>query len=180
MSAAPHRIVVTGGPGSGKTTLLDALGAAGWARTEEAGRAIIREQLAIGGTALPWDDRERFAELMLLRELRAHRAAPGGVVFFDRGVPDVLGYLRVEGLPEPEPARAAAREFRYAPRVLLAPPWPEIYRTDAERTQSPELAARTCESLREVYAEHGYEVLELPRASVADRVRFALDAAGAA
>ena len=58
-------IVVTGGPGSGKTTLVEALRAQGLAAMPEAGRAIIQDQVAIGGTALPWADRLAFSELML-------------------------------------------------------------------------------------------------------------------
>lgn len=46
--------VLTGGPGSGKTTLIEALRSAGFATSVEAGRGIIRDQLAIGGPALPW------------------------------------------------------------------------------------------------------------------------------
>jgi predicted ATPase len=50
--------VVTGGlgPGSGKTALTDALEQAGSARTVEAGRGVIRDQVAIDGPALPWRD----------------------------------------------------------------------------------------------------------------------------
>ena len=56
---------ITGGPGSVKTSLIDALARAGYARTVEAGRAIIQDQLAIDGPALPWRDPSAFAELML-------------------------------------------------------------------------------------------------------------------
>ena len=49
-----HLYVVTGGPGSGKTTLIEALGRLGIVSMPEAGRAIIRDQTAIGGQALPW------------------------------------------------------------------------------------------------------------------------------
>ena len=47
-------IVLTGGPGSGKTTLIEALRRLGLATAPETGRAIIREQVAIAGPALPW------------------------------------------------------------------------------------------------------------------------------
>lgn len=57
--------VLTGGPGSGKTTLIEALKAGGFATAPEAGRGIIRDQVAVGGPALPWQDRALFAELML-------------------------------------------------------------------------------------------------------------------
>jgi predicted ATPase len=44
--------IITGGPGAGKTTLIDALAAQGFARTAEAGRAIIQAQVVSGGNAL--------------------------------------------------------------------------------------------------------------------------------
>lgn len=176
--SAPRRVVVTGGPGSGKSTLLDRLGAAGWARSEEAGRGVIRDQLAVGGRGLPWFDPALFAELMLCWELREHRAARDGLTFYDRGLPDIAGFLRVESLPVPAHVHAAARDLRYSGPVFLAPPWPAIYRTDAERRQSPDLARRTCEVLAETYADYGYELVELPLAPVAERARFVLDVLG--
>ncbi|MBB6410416.1 putative ATPase [Mesorhizobium sangaii] len=114
--------VLTGGPGSGKTTLIEALRRAGFATSVEAGRGIIRDQSAIGGTALPWHDRALFAELMLSWEMRSYQVAceQTGAVFFDRGVPDTLGYLRLTGLPVPEQFMHAAERFRYARRVFVA------------------------------------------------------------
>ena len=102
--------VVTGGPGSGKTTLIDALAQAGCARSIEAGRGVIQDQVAIGGPALPWRDPQAFAELMLCWEMRSYHLAQeqAGPVFFDRGVPDVIGYLRMLGLPVPHHMEEAA------------------------------------------------------------------------
>src|SRR3546814_14045915 len=59
----PDFHVITGGPGSGKSTLIEALAVEGFDHMPEAGRAIIRDQVAIGGAALPWADRAAFAEL---------------------------------------------------------------------------------------------------------------------
>ncbi|MGK5642303.1 AAA family ATPase [Streptomyces sp. URMC 126] len=167
-------VVVTGGPGAGESTLIDALEAAGHHRSWEAGRGVIRDQTAVGGRALPWTDPGLFAELMLCWELRSyHEAAERpGTVFFDRGLPDVIGYLRLEGRPVPAHVRAAAERFRYHPRVFTAPPWPEIYARDTERRQSYEEAVRTHGAVTAAYAELGYETVELPRAAVEERVRF--------
>lgn len=79
--AAARFFIVTGGPGSGKSTLLDALERTGFARSHEAGRGVIRDQVAIDGPALPWRDRAAFAELMLNWEMlrtisREARAGP--------------------------------------------------------------------------------------------------------
>ena len=92
--------VVTGGPGAGKTTLIDALARAGYARSVEAARAIIQDQLAIRCGALPWCDPAMFTEMMLSWEMRSYRlaCAEAGPVFFDRGVPELAGYLRLVGL----------------------------------------------------------------------------------
>jgi predicted ATPase len=86
----------------------------------EAGRAIIQDQVAIGGEALPWSDRRAFAELMLCREMRSYRPALrlSGPVIFDRGVPDVLGYLHLSNLPIPSHVERAAQIFRYIPKRL--------------------------------------------------------------
>ncbi|KVQ91904.1 AAA family ATPase [Burkholderia ubonensis] len=176
--AARRFFVVTGGPGSGKSTLIDALERAGFARSQEAGRGVIRDQVAVDGPALPWRDRSAFAELMLGWEMRSYHLArqARGPVFFDRGVPDVIGYLRLSGLAVPAHAEAAARRFRYHRRVFIAPPWPDIYTQDAERRQDFAEAVRTCDAMVECYASYGYRLIELPRASVKARVRFVLDA----
>ncbi|GGG03093.1 AAA family ATPase [Paenibacillus aceti] len=168
--------VVTGGPGSGKSTLLDYLEQQGFMRSIEAGRSIIQEQTMIGGAALPWEDRILFAELMLSWEMRSYRQgleqgnrAP---VLFDRGVPDIIGYLRLEGLDVPIHIQRAGELFRYNKRVFIAPPWPDIYRQDAERKQDLETAHRTFDMMVDVYTELGYELVELPRCSIEERAEY--------
>ena len=172
--------VLTGGPGAGKSTLIERLRGRGFAASVEAGRSIIQDQVAIDGQALPWRDRQAYAELMLAWEMRSHRTAQrqAGAVFFDRGVPDVIGYLRLSGLPVPPHMERAAAIFRYHRRVLIAPPWPEIYRRDAERKQDLAEAERTWRAMRETYADFGYELLELPRLPVAQRLQFVTETLG--
>lgn len=171
------RYVLTGGPGSGKTTVLERLAARGLATMPEAGRAIIRDQRAIGGPFDPARDPVAFLEAILQWELRSWHAAValGGPVFFDRGVPDVAGAYAQLGRPVPAHVRAAVEAYRYAPFVFLAPPWPEIYCHDDERTHSWESAVRTYEVMAEAYGAAGYELVELPRAPVEERVAFVLD-----
>ncbi len=174
MSIYERFFVITGGPGSGKTTLIEALETAGFARIVEAGRAVIQEQLANGGEALPWKDRAAFAGKMLERDIRSYEKAQqqAGPLFFDRGIPDVIGYLRLSALPVPAHVEQAAEDFRYHPRVFVAPPWREIYAQDGERKQDFDEAQRTYDAMVEVYTELGYELVELPRVSVEERVRF--------
>jgi predicted ATPase len=180
--------IVTGGPGSGKTSLIAALAERGIATLPEAGRAVIREEVAAGGHALPWGDRLAFAERMARFDLaaleraeaeaaaaQAAGSAPAPLVF-DRGLPDVVGYLRLCGLAVPDWMFRAATERRYARRVFLAPFWPEIYATDTERRQSSDEARRTTEVMVETYTALGYELVALPRSSIAARAAFVLEA----
>ncbi|MBA8878673.1 AAA family ATPase [Phyllobacterium myrsinacearum] len=169
-------VILTGGPGAGKTTLIAALKERGHATAPEAGRAIIQDYQVIDGPALPWRDKALFAELMLSWEMRSYAAAAEqqGTVFFDRGVPDVLGYLDLTGIPVPEHTRQAAKLFRYNPTVFILPPWPEIFEQDTERKQTIEEAELTYNALATAYVQSGYHLVEVPRQSIAERVDFIL------
>jgi len=168
--------ILTGGPGAGKSALIEELRRHGYASTIEAGRGIIQHQIAIGGHALPWRDPVLFAEMMLTWEMRSYELAKHetGLVFFDRGVPDVAGYLRFMGLPIPEHVQKAVETFLYNRRVFIAPPWREIFRQDGERKQDFEEAIRTYDALVQTYREYGYQLVEIPRAPIPERVSFIL------
>lgn len=179
---AERFFVLTGGPGSGKSSLVGALHRSGYAGTIEAGRGIIQDQTAIGGRAVPWNDPVLFAELMLSWEMRSYHVAQhqSGLVFLDRGVPDVAGYLRLLGLPVPKHLHKAIATFRYHRRVFIAPPWRDIYRQDRERKQDFDEAVWTYDSLVATYTEYGYHLVEIPCVPVAGRLRFILDTVGPA
>ncbi len=171
--------VLTGGPGAGKSTLIDALAGAGFATVSEAGRAIIRQQMPIAGRGQPSIDPGLFAELMLSWDMQSYcaNASKPGPVFFDRGIVDVIGYLKLLGRAVPEHMSVAARLYRYNPRVFVCPPWPEIFTQDNERKQDLDEAERTYRALVETYAGCGYELVEVPRAPVEERLRFITDRA---
>ncbi|MGE0063679.1 MAG: AAA family ATPase [Xanthobacteraceae bacterium] len=178
--AAPPFFVLTGGPGAGKTTLIEALARAGVTTVAEAGRAVIRDEETRGGRALPWLNPLAFAGAMLARDVANYEAMRGAAapVVFDRGIPDIAGYLRLEGLDPPQALRAAMRRHRYRPCVFICPPWREIYTADSERWQSFDVARRTYRAMVEVYGELGYELVEVPRAPVEARLRFIRDRIG--
>ena len=67
-------IVLSGCSGGGKSTLLEELLRRGHAVVEEPGRRIVQQELAAGGSALPWLDLEAFARRAVALAL-ADRAA---------------------------------------------------------------------------------------------------------
>lgn len=175
----PRFFVITGGPGAGKTSLIEALAAAGCATMPEAGRRIIRQQQETGGRALPWIDPVAFADAMLAHDVESYAGGHNlkGPVFFDRGIPDVVGYLQLEGITVPPHISQAASTYRYHPRVFICPPWPAIYATDSERKQTLAVAEHTYEAMVAVYTALGYELVEVPRVPMAERVNFVHDKA---
>lgn len=170
------RIIITGGPGSGKSTLLACLRTKNFPTATEAGRAIIRDQVAIGGNALPWKNREHFAELMLNWELRSWHAASESKMpfFFDRGLPDIAGYLMLCKLPLPPHLERAIALFRYSKTVFIAPPWKKIYVQDTERKQSFQEAVQTFHAMTESYTRYGYNLIKLPLSQPEERAEFIL------
>jgi predicted ATPase len=136
-TATNNRFVLTGGPGAGKTTLLRELERRGYRCVPEVARQIIREQVEMGGDAVPWGNTARYAELMLAGSIEAYllqgrmpHASGASPTFFDRGIPDTLCYARLIALPDTRAIEVACATYRYNPRVFIAPPWEEIYATD--------------------------------------------------
>lgn len=175
MISKPHLFVLTGGPGAGKTTLLKELEQRGMRTVPEVARQIIQEQVASGGTALPWADREAYTELMLERSIRSfENEMDSGAAICDRGIPDTLCYARLCGFEETAVA-AACRQYRYSRTVFFAPAWEEIYTADDERRQDFAEAVRTSELMLSIYEECGYEITFLPLTDVKQRAEFVLN-----
>lgn len=62
--------------------------------------------------------------------------------------------------------------------MFLLPPWEAIYAMDSERDQTFEESVAVFEGMKRWYARWGYETVEVPRAGVAARASFILEAIG--
>ncbi len=174
----PPLYVITGGPGSGKTTVLAELAHRGYICVPEDARAIIQEQVAAGGSAVPWADAPLFAEMLMQRSIVTYQQQvaqlPQTPVYFDRGVGDAFTCADLIGHTLPASLCEQGIQCRYRDPVFLAPWWPEIFMTDEERHQSREEAERTEHAIVKTYSELGYRIVKLPLASPAERADFIL------
>ncbi len=169
--SAPRRVVVTGAPGAGKSTLLEELARRGIAVEREVARSILQ---APGGMALRDRRPQEFAIAMLEAESAAYaRAAMNrGPTAFDRGFPDIAGFLRAEGLAIDERVDRICRERRYSGQVFRAPPWREIYRQDAERVQDWQRAVDSDHTVCSAWRDYGYVLIDLPLTAPEARADF--------
>lgn len=169
-------VVVTGCSGGGKSSLLAELARRGERVFEEPGRQIVKEQDWIDGTALPWSQPQAFAELALSRSMHQLITAAGfgERSFFDRSLIDQIAWFERTGQPVPAHFEAAAARCRYNRVVFLAPPWPEIFRTDAERRHGFDEAVAEYGALITTYGRLGYQLVELPKTSVSARADMVL------
>jgi predicted ATPase len=173
-------VIISGCSGGGKSSLLDELRRQGHACIDEPGRRIVRAELAAGGSALPWTDARAFVRKAIdlaLADL-ARAETHSGWVFFDRSLVDAASALA--HLTGDRAHLLLAGTRRYHRKVFLTPPWPEIYRRDAERQHGFDEARAEYDRLCRDYADLGYEPVCLPQTPVEHRVRSLLAGLGTA
>ena len=162
-------VVISGCSGGGKSTLVEALAAKGYPTFPEPGRQIVREETYVPTGTLPGEDPVRFGLRCLDRAVLFYNMArPDPVAFFDRSIVDAAANLAHRGQPHPD----HILRYRYADTVFLAPPWPELFSSDAERTHGFDAACAEYDLLEAAYRDAGYRLALLPKADVATRIAF--------
>ncbi|EMD82238.1 AAA family ATPase [Pacificimonas flava] len=156
--------MISGCSGGGKSTLIAELARRGFAVSEEIGRAVI----ASGGPD-PAEAPLAFASAVARGErdrLMAHAGADRPV-FFDRSLIDQIAFCRrVAGQC---PFAHGDEDTLYHDTIFLTPPWPDIYRQDAERRHDFAAATAEYDDLCRAYPAAGYRTVILPKVSVAAR-----------
>jgi len=175
LKAKDNFVIISGCSGSGKSTLLEALKAQGKTVVMEAGRQVVRQQMALGLDGLPWENTQRFVDLCVAKNIEDFdsHSATKDQVFFDRSL---IEFAKGEtfGYELPTQLNKALKSRRYAPLVFMSQPWEELFQNDEERRHSFEDAVAEYKELVPTYQHFGYEIVYLPKASVEDRVAFVL------
>jgi predicted ATPase len=180
----PKRIVITGGPGTGKTSVIRVLEEKGYFCFHEVVRDFTLEAKRNGDPAsiqsnpLAFvDDPFSFNQQILNARLAHYRAGDGldrEVVFYDRGIPDVLAYMRYFDQAYPREFQVCCEEHKYD-RVVVLPPWEDIYTQDEERLESFAQAMEIHEELIGMYAEFRYEIRIVPHGTVEERADYIIN-----
>ena len=155
--------------------MLTELSRRGFCVAPESARNIIRTRLAAGLSPRP--DPVAFAHEILRADIETYQSigATSSPAFFDRGILDALYMLSEQHAIAAGDLARYVRDFPYNRVVLLLPPWQAIYDTDSERDQTFEDAVDVYEGMKAWYLQWGYDVLDVPRSNVDERISFILN-----
>ena len=181
----PKKIVITGGPATGKTSVIQGLENAGFACFHE----IIRDLTAVAKEtgdlrSLKTNPINSVTDPLefnrnLLKGRTEHflsaKNIEGNLVFFDRGIPDVLAYMKYYDQIRIPEFIEAAETYRYD-TVFLLPMWEKIFATDEGRFENYDEALKIQDCLQKTYTKFGYNLIELPYDSIQNRIEFILKA----
>ncbi|HIE74221.1 MAG TPA: ATP-binding protein [Flavobacteriales bacterium] len=169
------KILITGAPGTGKTSIINQLKKLGYSCSMEISRKIITEQIASDGEILPWKNLEAFSQRVFsLRKAQYINAPSDTMHFFDRGIIDVIAYMKVDNLTISENYKEDCEKYKYNTTVFYTPIWEEIYKNDTQRKEDMESAITIEKVLITTYKSFGYTLIEIPKLTTSERVDFIL------
>src|SRR5690606_2555377 len=93
------------------------------------------------------------------------------IAFFDRGIPDISAYMDYKGKEYPDTFYEANKKYKYD-KIFILPIWEEIYLSDNERYENLEEAREIQQHLIRTYTDLGYELIEVPKDTVDNRISF--------
>lgn len=171
------KIVITGGPGTGKSSIINELINRSYFCLEEISRQITREARKDGTEQLFLKNPLLFSEKLINARQQQYLQADNShssVVFFDRGIPDVLAYMDFIGDNYPSHFVDICNNHSYDEVFVLAP-WKAIFKSDAERYENFEQAVQIHDFLIKTYQKFNYRLIDVPFAPVNARVDYILN-----
>ena len=171
------KIIITGGPGTGKSTIINELIKRGYACLQEISRQVTLQAQKNGIDQLFLTNPLLFSELLLKGRQQQYIESKNletDIVFFDRGIPDVLAYMDFIGDVYPESFIHLCKASPYD-TVFILKPWEDIYTSDNERYESFEQALQIHDHLVNTYKNYNYTLIDVPFDTVENRTNFILN-----
>ena len=173
----PKKIALIGGPATGKTTLINALKTQGYYCMDEISRQVTLDAQKNGIEQLFLEDPIWFSKQLLESRKKQFIEAQNSnepVVFFDRGLPDIVAYLDYIKSDYGQEFITFCEVYKYD-KIFILPPWKAIYRTDNERYESFDQLLEIHGFLKKWYSKFGYEIIEVHIGSTEERLKFILN-----
>jgi predicted ATPase len=157
------KIVLTGGPCSGKTSIINELKKHGYEVIEEIARSVKSR-------SAPDKTIEEVQEKILKKQLKAESRIKSSIVFLDRSIVDGIAYYKLNEKNPPNKLITAVKNNRYD-AVFFLQMLPN-YEKDRTRDEDFKKARKINELIRKSYEETGYKIINIPPASIEQRIAF--------
>ncbi len=171
------KIVITGGPGTGKSTIINELIKRNFICMPEISRDVTIKAQNEGVDQLFLSNPLLFSELLLKGRKEQYdksTALNSDIIFFDRGIPDVLAYMDYIGDAYPKSFINTTRANAYN-SIFILKPWKAIYKSDNERYENFEQAKEIYKHLLNTYKDYNYTPIDVPFGTVEERTNFILN-----
>lgn len=166
--------VITGGPSSGKTTTVELLALKGLKTTEESARKYFEQESKKGlgvneirDNIRVWQDSISKLQIELERSLN-----PDHTIFFDRALPDALGYYDFLKLEAPDFYKSVYKKSFYK-KVFFLEPLPVV--ADGVRIESDEDSKKISDAIYRSYLSLSVEIINVPVMDKIARVEHILE-----
>ncbi len=167
-----QRFVITGGPSSGKTSILENINSNKIICFEEVGRKIISKYLKKNNLNPFLNSPIALSnEIFELRFKDFKKNSKKNIHFYDRGIHDVVAYLKLYHISVPNKIEKTCKNNLYD-KIFLLPPWKKIYVNDNERLESFETSIEIYSKIKKVYKSFGMDTVDVPIGSIKQRINF--------
>ena len=167
------KILITGGPSTGKSTLVSELENNGLYCFHEISRELTQKMRKKGFDQFFLTNPIDFSKDLFKLRLKQYKLKINSCKFlvYDRGPIDVIAYLNFKGIEVPDELLSKSKKIDYD-YIFILRPWKEIYVNDSERHETFDECLRINKFIQKTYERFNFNLLEIPKFSVNDRVRF--------
>ena len=161
------KIIISGPPSSGKTTIILELNKIGYECISEINPSNNKNIKIQKNKIL-------ISNFIFNERKKQYKNAKNTTTFFDRSMIDVIAYLKYWDKNYPKEWDEDIIKYRYYKKIFYAPFWKKIYLNNNYRPESYLESQMIDHELKNTYTKFNYNIIELPKSNIHDRINFIL------